>query len=118
MTQVTPTQASPASDLRDDEDFNTLVLNYLQEQHPSCPFNKLMQQLTTLQPGTNMTDLQVALCYADTIMRNDPAEAQYVTDYVDPAASRITGVKMIMDNMLLGTGRTDDAAPAELDYGW
>lgn len=86
------------------ESFNDKVLGYFQQNKPQDNLNDMMEKMRALSPddkSLTMHQLNEALLYSDTYMRNNtPEDREYAKNVLDKRASQLLGVNMFYNNMM------------------
>lgn len=85
-----------------DESFNDKVLNYFQQNKPDDKLSDMMDQMRALSPDKNvsMHELNEALLYSDTYLRNTDEHKDYANNVLDKRTTQLLGVNMFFNNMM------------------
>lgn len=85
-----------------EENFNDKVLHYLQQNKPEGELSDIMAQMRALSPDKNVSMYQIneALLYADTYMRNTEEYKAYTDSVLDKRTCQMLGVNMLFNNMM------------------
>lgn len=85
-----------------DESFNNKVLHYFQQNKPQGELSDMMDQMRALSPdkAVSMHQLNEALLYSDTYMRNTPEGKDYAQTVLDKRTFQMLGVNMFFNNMM------------------
>ncbi|WP_288478381.1 type III secretion system protein [uncultured Pantoea sp.] len=112
------TIASSSSYVQDgdaaDERFNDKVRHYFQQAKPEQTLGEMMNEMRALSPDRNvsMHQLNEALLYADTCLRNSDAFKDYAYNVLDKRASQLLGVNMLFNNMMYKSFNETDSDPS------
>lgn len=97
-----------------DESFNVKVLHYFQQNKPEGKLNDMMVQMRALSPDKNvsMHQLNEALLYSDTYLRNTDEYKDYANNMLDKHTFQLLGVNMFFNNMMYKSFTESDSDPS------
>lgn len=97
-----------------DESFNVKVLHYFQQNKPEGKLNDMMVQMRALSPDKNvsMHQLNEALLYSDTYLRNTDEYKDYANNVLDKHTFQLLGVNMLFNNMMYKSFTESDNDPS------
>lgn len=98
----------------EEESFNVKVLHYFQQNKPEGKLNDMMDQMRALSPDKNvsMHQLNEALLYSDTYLRNTDEYKDYANNVLDKRTFQLLGVNMFFDNMMYKSFTESDSDPS------
>lgn len=102
INSIAPSTPYVKNDESTDESFNNKVLQYFQLNKPQGKLNDMMDQMRALSPDKNvsMHQLNEALLYSDTYMRNTDEYKDYANNVLDKRTLQLLGVNMFFNNMM------------------
>lgn len=107
MTEINRITSTWPSRLTEDhgpaeESFNDKVLHYFQQNQPQGKLSDLMDQMRALSPdkAVSLHQLNEALLYSDTYMRNTEEYKAYTDEVLDKHTFQLLGVNMFFNNMM------------------
>ncbi|MFV8988103.1 hypothetical protein [Serratia fonticola] len=85
-----------------DENFNNKVLHYFQQNKPQDKLSDLMAQMRALSPEStvSMHQLNEALLYSDTYIRNTDEYKDYANNVLDKRTFQLLGVNIFFNDMM------------------
>lgn len=85
-----------------DKSYNDKVLHYFQQNKPEEKLSDIMEQMRALSPDKNisMNQLNEALLYSNTYLRNADVYKNYTTNILDNRTFQLLGVNMFFNNMM------------------
>lgn len=97
-----------------EENFNDKVLHYLQQNKPDDKLSDLMDQIRALSPDkkVSMHQLNEALLYSDTYLRNTDDYKDYANNVLDKRTVQLLGVNMFFNNMMYKSFTETDSDPS------
>lgn len=97
-----------------DESFNDKVLHYFQQNKPDDKLSVMMDQMRALSPDKNvsMHQLNEALLYSDTYLRNTDEYKDYANNVLDKRTFQLLGVNMFFNNMMYKSFTETDSDPS------
>lgn len=97
-----------------DESFNDKVLHYFQQNKPEHKLSDMMDQMRALSPEKNLSmhQLNEALLYSDTYLRNTDEYKDYANNVLDKRTFQLLGVKMFFDNLMYKSFTETDSDPS------
>lgn len=95
-----------------DENFNDKVLHYFQQNKPEHKLSYMMDEMRALSPYKNvsMHQLNEALLYSDTYLRNTDEFKDYAKNLLDKRTFQLLGVNMFFNNMMYKSFTDSDAS--------
>lgn len=96
------------------EGFNDKVLHYFQQNKPDVKLSDMMDQMRALSPDKNvsMHQLNEALLYSDTYLRNTDEYKDYSNDVLEKRTFQLLGVNMFFNNMMYKIFTETDSDPS------
>lgn len=97
-----------------DKSFNDKVLHYFQQNKPDDKLSDMMDQMRALSPDKNvsMHQLNGALLYSDTYLRNTDEYKDYANNVLDKRTFQLLGVNMFFNNMMYKSFTETDSDPS------
>lgn len=97
-----------------DESLNDKVLHYFQQNKPDDKLSDMMDQMRALSPDKNvsMHQLNEALLYSDTYLRNTEDYKYYANNVLDKRTFQLLGVNMFFNNMMYKSLTETDSDPS------
>ncbi|PKC36090.1 type III secretion system protein [Pantoea ananatis 15320] len=97
-----------------EENFNDKVLHYFQKNKPDDKLSDIMDQMRSLSPDRNvsMHQLNEALLYSDTYLRNTDEYTDYANNVLDKRTFQLLGVNMFFNNMMYKSFTETDRDPS------
>lgn len=97
-----------------DESFNDKVLHYFQQSKPEHKLSDMMDQMRALSPdkSISMHQLNEALLYTDTYLRNIDEYKNYANNVLDKRTFQLLGVNMFFNNMMYKSFTETDSEPS------
>ncbi len=107
MTTISSTSISHRSSHVDNlaaavETYDDKVRHYIEQNRPQGTLSELMKQMRALSPDRVVTlqQLNKALLYSDTYLRNSEEFKDYTESVLDKHATQLLGLNMLYNTML------------------
>lgn len=102
ISDITSSSLYIKDSISPDESFNNKVLHYLKQNRPKDRLNDVIDQMRTLSLDKRVSINQIneALLYADTFMRNTDEFKDYANNVLDKRTIQMLGVNILFYSMI------------------